>query len=92
MDASTAPQGRRDARPRERLGATDRTRDREQVRGADQGPRVRVREVKKEVDDALVARFGPDWIDESTLDTQVGAQVTVRYKGEPFRSPASSTR
>jgi preprotein translocase subunit SecF len=45
-------------------------------------------EVKKEVDDALVARFGPDWIDESTLDTQVGAQVTVRYKGDPVPLPA----
>src|SRR5678815_346549 len=40
-------------------------------------------EVKKEVDNALVTRFGTDWIDESTLDTQVGAQVTVRYKGDP---------
>jgi preprotein translocase subunit SecF len=41
-------------------------------------------EVKKEVDDALSKRFGPDWIEESTLDAQVGTQVTVRYKGEPI--------
>lgn len=31
---------------------------------------------------ALRARFGPEWVAESTFDAQVGARLTIRYAGD----------
>lgn len=39
-------------------------------------------EVEQAARDGLVARFGADWLVESSFDAQVGARMTVRYAGD----------
>jgi preprotein translocase subunit SecF len=39
--------------------------------------------VKEAVEQALTQRFGAGWIAESTLDIAMGAQVAIKYTGDP---------
>ncbi len=38
--------------------------------------------LRSEVEQALVARFGTDWIADSAFDAQIGARMVVRYSGD----------
>ncbi|RME27674.1 MAG: protein translocase subunit SecF [Deltaproteobacteria bacterium] len=42
---------------------------------------VGTEDLQQEVTDLLAAKFGPDWIQETRFDAQVGARMTVRYAG-----------
>ncbi len=49
-------------------------------------------EMQTEITDAIVQRFGDDWIVESRFDVQVGARMTIEYKEPaiPLRTIASA--
>lgn len=38
---------------------------------------------RKEVEQALAAKFGSSWMTESSVDAEVGSRITIRYSGEP---------
>ncbi len=48
-----------------------------------QDPTFGTEGLKDGIEQALVARFGPDWIQESFFDVQVGARLSLRYGGDP---------
>lgn len=47
-----------------------------------QDPEFGTEGLQEDVESALAAAFGPDWIAESTFDAQVSLKMTVRYTGD----------
>lgn len=50
-----------------------------------QDPDFGVEELKSQVLDALKAKFGAEWIKESSFDAQIGARLVVVYNGDPVQ-------
>lgn len=50
-----------------------------------QDPEFGTEEIKSEILTALTAKFGQDWIAESTFDAQIGARLIITYKGDPTK-------
>jgi preprotein translocase subunit SecF len=48
-----------------------------------QDPTFGTADIRSDVEAALEAKFGADWIAETRFDAEVGARLTVRYKGAP---------
>ena len=48
-----------------------------------QDPEFGTEEVKTNILSALSTEFGPDWIQESEFDAQIGARLILTYGGEP---------
>jgi len=50
-----------------------------------QDPTFGSERVTHDVNEALSAHFGKDWISESRFDAEVGTRMTVHYKGDPVK-------
>ena len=48
-----------------------------------QDPEFGTEEIKTEILSALSSQFGPDWIQESEFDAQIGARLMLTYGGDP---------
>ena len=48
-----------------------------------QDPEFGTKELEAEVTNALIAKFGADWIKDSSFDAQIGARLMVTYNGDP---------
>lgn len=46
-----------------------------------QDPTFGTAELRKNIEGALVAKYGASWLSESTFDAEVGSRMTVRYSG-----------